>query len=48
MRTPTDEHLADQIVKLSRNGTITTPFRVGDYRERFPEVSENLNGLWKR
>lgn len=41
MRTQSDEHLADQIVKLSRNGAIQTPFRVGDYREHFPEVSEN-------
>jgi len=40
MGNPTDEHLADQIVTLSRNG-ISTPFRVGDYRELFPEVSEN-------
>lgn len=41
MRTPTDEHLADQIVTLSRNGRINTPFRVGDYRKLFPELSEN-------
>jgi hypothetical protein len=41
MRTPTDEHLADQIVRLSLNGRINTPFRVGDYREHFPEVSEH-------
>jgi hypothetical protein len=41
MRTQTNEHLADQIVKLSRNGRINTPFRVGDYRKLFPAVSEH-------
>lgn len=37
----TNEAVADEIVKLSRNGTIPTPFRVSDYREYFPEVSES-------
>jgi len=41
MRTPTDEHVADRIVDLSQHGTIPTPFRVSDYRDRFPELSEN-------
>lgn len=41
MRATTEEHLADEIVKLSRNGRINTPFRVGDYRKLFLEVSEN-------
>ena len=35
------EHVADEIVRLSRNGAIPTPFRVRDYREHFPGVSEN-------
>jgi len=36
----TAEAVADEIVKLSRSGGIPTPFRVGDFRKRLPDVSE--------
>ena len=40
MRT-SDEGVADAIVRLSNKGTISTPFRVQDFRDHFPDTSEH-------